>query len=177
MSTEKLKQASNLIREKRYIEAKAILSTISDHPKAQAWVARIDDIMADDDLFEDDDPFENEKPKLNTVNVHKSDSKTVNVDKAKNDDFSAQVHINVTRPPRNYTITSIFVLILYFLFWFPGFITNIIMLNEAQKIYKDSGEHPNGIGCLWVLFIVNLLPVIILGSIVMAGAFQYFGIY
>jgi len=168
MATEKLKQASELIRAKKYIEAKAILSTIADHPKAQEWMVRIDDIMQDDDdPFGDfgNDDFYNEKPKRGKVNVHKSRN-TVNVGKSKNDAFNAYGQVNVKRPTRDYTTLSLFILLLYWVFWLPGLIANIIFLNEAKQVEKDSGKRPDGMGCLWALLVFNVIPFIAICGVI-----------
>jgi hypothetical protein len=46
MSEAKLQAARELIEEKKYLEARAILITIKNDPTAARWIARIDDIRA-----------------------------------------------------------------------------------------------------------------------------------
>jgi hypothetical protein len=140
MAESKLETARQLIIEKQYDAARAVLETISDHPKAREWLAKLDDVAPQQkrklsDLLEDeDDPFYYEdKPK----------------------------RIEVTRPQRDYTNTAILVLILYWVMWLPGLIVNIITLNEANQVERETGRRPEGKGCLVALLWFNVIPAIL----------------
>lgn len=49
MSQAKLQAAKELIEEKKYFEARAILVTIQNNPTATRWIAKIDEIRAKED--------------------------------------------------------------------------------------------------------------------------------
>ncbi len=55
---------------------------------------------------------------------------------------------------RSYTTPAIITLALYFLFWIPGVIANIVYLNAARQDKQQSGLDPQGRGCLIALAIV-----------------------
>ncbi len=154
---EKLQQASQLIRAKRYQQARTILQTIPDHPKAQEWMARIDDILFQQDPFADvpfsddeiaayavgepvdvpiDEPYYDERPKRKNVYVEDNP---------------------IIAPKRDYAMLAIFTLVLYWVFWLPGFIFNLYFLQEARRYKRETGSHPNGLGCLWWVLIFNII--------------------
>lgn len=61
---------------------------------------------------------------------------------------------------RSYTTPAMITLALYFLFWIPGVIANIVYLVAANDDRRKSGLDPQGRGCLLMLGIVFiLLPV------------------
>ena len=145
---EKLQQASHLIRAQRYQEARAILETIPDHPKAQEWMAKIDDILFQQDPFADT-PFTDddiaayalgEKPKRKHVYVEATP---------------------ITSPKRDYALMAVIAMFLYWVFWLPGFGMNIYFLMEARREKRETGVHPGGLGCLWWLLFFNVIvPVV-----------------
>lgn len=55
---------------------------------------------------------------------------------------------------KSFTTPAIITLVLYFVFWIPGFIANIVYYNEANSIQKRTGREPEGKGCLLALLIV-----------------------
>ena len=62
---------------------------------------------------------------------------------------------------KSFTGRSFIVWLLYWLFWFPGLIMNIVWLNEASRVKRLVGQSPPGYGCLWTLLIVYLvLPIL-----------------
>lgn len=145
MAESKLETARQLIVEKQYAAARAVLETIPDHPKAREWLAKLDEIAPKDkrkldDLVDaEDDPFYYD------------------------DSFGASEspRIQVTRPQRDYTSTAILVLILYWVMWLPGLIVNIITLNEANQVERETGRRPEGKGCLVALLWFNVIPAIL----------------
>jgi hypothetical protein len=82
------------------------------------------------------------------------------------------------REPQSFTIKAVIVLALYWVFWIPGLIANILFLNEARSVAKRTQVRPDGIGCLWWLMIANsvfvsvfvVVGVLILISIAITGS-------
>src|SRR5262245_39968562 len=70
---------------------------------------------------------------------------------------------------KSYTGSAVLVFFLYLLFWLPGFIVNYIYLDEAQKIEKIAGQSLPGTGCLYVMFWLNVIGLIL--GIACAGLF------
>lgn len=140
MAESKLETARQLIVEKQYDAARAVLETIADHPKAREWLAKLDEIAPkdkrklDDLISDDNDPFYYD------------------------DSFGGTARVQVTRPYRDYTNTAILVLILYWIMWLPGLIVNIITLNEANQVERETGSRPEGKGCLVALLWFNVIP-------------------
>lgn len=145
MAESKLETARQLIVEKQYEAARAVLLTIRDHPQARKWLAKLDEIAPQekrklgDLLGEEDDPFRSPY----------------------NEEFGTP-RVNVTRPTRDYTNTAILVLILYWLMWLPGLIVNIITLNEANQVERETGIRPEGKGCLVGLLWFNVIPALLI---------------
>jgi hypothetical protein len=64
---------------------------------------------------------------------------------------------------RDYTSAATFILILYFLGWFPGFFFNLIKLLIAT-FEKDAYDHVQGFGCLvWLLIVCGFGPIALFG--------------
>lgn len=61
---------------------------------------------------------------------------------------------------KSYIGPAILVLFLYWLFFIPGLIANLLYLQDAKKTSKIAGEKPSGYGCLIALLIYSLLPFI-----------------
>ncbi len=146
MAESKLETARQLIIEKQYDAARSVLLTIRDHPQAQAWLDKLDEVAPKEkrklgDLLDNDNPFE-DAPYEGSYG-------------------SGSVRVNVTRSGRDYTNTAILVLILYWVLWLPGLIVNIIMLNEVNQVERDTGTRPEGKGCLVALLWFNVVPLLL----------------
>lgn len=67
---------------------------------------------------------------------------------------------------KNYVSNAFIVLILYFVFYLPGLIFNIVWLREIKSVKMQSGTYPSGTGCLTVLyiffFVIPLLSILIM---------------
>jgi hypothetical protein len=61
---------------------------------------------------------------------------------------------------RSFTGSAVLVFVLYWLLWLPGLVTNIMYLNEARRVKRITGRSPSGMGCLWVLLIFAIAPLI-----------------
>ena len=165
MAEERLNRARELIRAKRYREARQILEPIADNATAAQWLVRIDERLAQESPFEDD-PF---------ADVGSSGGGYVNYasEKPKRSPYDTDGGVSVSRPERDYTLISIIILVLYWVFWLPGLIVNIIMLNEARQKVRESGVRPSGMGCLWALLLFNVVPLLlfcaVIGSLILVG--------
>lgn len=69
----------------------------------------------------------------------------------------------VNAEQKSFTTPAIITLVLYFVFWIPGLIANIVYLNEANNVQRVSGRAPEGKGCLIAMLVVFVvLPVLLL---------------
>jgi len=60
--------------------------------------------------------------------------------------------------------------VMYWFFWLPGFIMNIVYLNEAKQVEQLTGSKPPGKGCLsLLLFVYVTVPLILLVLILATG--------
>jgi hypothetical protein len=80
---------------------------------------------------------------------------------------------------QSFTGKAVVAYLLYFLGYVPGLIFNIMFLNEANRVQKETGRTPSGVGCLWATLIASVAPlvffgfiffVVILGAIAAAGS-------
>jgi hypothetical protein len=55
---------------------------------------------------------------------------------------------------RSFTTPAVITMILYFVFWLPGLIVNLVYLNEARALQRQTGREPDGKGCLVALLVV-----------------------
>ena len=134
-----LQQASELIKQKRYHEAKSILVMV-DHPTAREWLAKIDTLLNDPFMAQSQQPAyppQQYPPQYNAV------------------------------PPKSYIGASMGLFLFYFFFWIPGIIFNIMYINEANRIQKETGQTPAGVGCLYIMLLPNIL---VCGLIIVAIA-------
>ena len=58
---------------------------------------------------------------------------------------------------KSYTGSAIVVLILYWIFWIPGLIANVIYYQEAKRMEKIAGHGLPGVGCLTILLLFNVI--------------------
>jgi hypothetical protein len=66
---------------------------------------------------------------------------------------------------KSYVGSSVVVFLLYCLCYIPGLIFNIMWLGEARKTKRLTGVTPSGTGCLWIMFIIGLIPWVFIGFI------------
>lgn len=72
------------------------------------------------------------------------------------------IYVQQPRPPRSFVGPAFIVLVLYIVFWFVGFILNIVYLREAKNEQYATGYSPEGRGCLIaLLWIMGIIPVIL----------------
>jgi hypothetical protein len=57
---------------------------------------------------------------------------------------------------KSYVGAAITTFVAYLFFWLPGVIFNIMYINDARRMQKIAGRGLPGVGCLWILLIVNL---------------------
>ena len=63
---------------------------------------------------------------------------------------------------KSYVGAAVLVLLLYCLFYLPGLIVNCLYLDDARKTAKVAGTTPTGVGCLWIMLLLGLLPLIVI---------------
>lgn len=66
----------------------------------------------------------------------------------------------------SFTNKAVLTFFLYWLAYIPGLIFNIMYLNEANNIKKETGRTPEGMGCLWATLIGSFVPVLFVCMIV-----------
>ena len=75
---------------------------------------------------------------------------------------------------KSYEIAYVLTGLLYCLFWIPGFIVNIVMMNEGRRMEKIAGQALPGVGFLVIMFWLNIIAIILgvlfLIIILIAGA-------
>jgi hypothetical protein len=72
---------------------------------------------------------------------------------------------------RSFTTPAIITLVLWFVFWVPGLIANIVYLKEATNVEKLTGRTPEGKGCLvGMLWGFIGIPAILLVILVIASS-------
>ncbi len=72
---------------------------------------------------------------------------------------------------KSYTGAAVLVFLLYWLFWIPGFIVNVIYYNEAKRTQRVAGQSPAGMGCLTFMLIFAVV------SIVLTACSAFFGLF
>lgn len=83
-------------------------------------------------------------------------------------DYEALRRMNAEQ--KSFTTPAIITLVLYFVFWLPGLIANIVYLNEANTVQRISGRAPEGKGCLIAMLVVFVgLPVALFCVFAAAG--------
>lgn len=61
---------------------------------------------------------------------------------------------------KSYVGASLAVFLLYLLFYFPGLVFNMMWLREASAVQRSTGKAPPGKGCLTLMLVVGLVPLI-----------------
>jgi hypothetical protein len=126
--------ARDLIKQKRYQEARNILIKIN-HPTAKEWIVKIDDIL--------DDPFSGQIQKpTKPLQIYPKQS------------YQPQYN---SVSEKSYIGASMGLFLFYMFFWLPGLIFNIMYLNEANRVKEQTGKTPAGMGCLQLMLLPNLL--------------------
>jgi hypothetical protein len=67
-----------------------------------------------------------------------------------------EAHRRQAAAMRSYVTPAVITLALYFVFWLPGLISNVVYLVAANSDSRISGTVPQGRGCLLALLIVFL---------------------
>lgn len=71
---------------------------------------------------------------------------------------------------KSYTTQAVITMLLYFVFWLPGLIANVLFLMDARRMQRIAGQSLSGVGCLWILLAIQIIPVLIACVIVAALA-------
>lgn len=73
-----------------------------------------------------------------------------------NQAFDFEVERRRAAVARDYTTPAVIALVLYFVFWIPGFIANLVYWSHASRDQALTGHPPQGKGCLLALLIGGL---------------------
>jgi hypothetical protein len=73
---------------------------------------------------------------------------------------SYEDHRRIAMAGSSFTGKAVITLVLYWIFYVPGLIANILFYKEAREVKRVTGRAPQGMGCLSVMFWA--LPVLIL---------------
>lgn len=60
---------------------------------------------------------------------------------------------------KSYVGASVATFFVYWIFYLPGLIVNLMYLNDANKTSDIAGQKPSGYGCLVFMLILGLLPL------------------
>lgn len=71
---------------------------------------------------------------------------------------------------KDYYVHAWAAFMLYFVGWLPGLIFNLLVLGRARKDGKMLGRGVSGVGCLWLLLIMNLVIPALIVLFVTSGA-------
>ncbi len=63
---------------------------------------------------------------------------------------------------KSYITAAVITFVVYWFFYLPGLIVNLLYLTEARKTAKIAGRSPAGLGCLWAMLIIGLLPLLLI---------------
>lgn len=72
---------------------------------------------------------------------------------------------------KSYTGAAVLTFLLYWLFWLPGFIVNILYYNEAKRTARVAGHSLPGMGCLSIMLVLAVV------SIVISACGAFFGLF
>ncbi len=71
---------------------------------------------------------------------------------------------------KDYYVHAWATFMLYFLGWLPGLIFNLLVLSRARKDGRIIGKGMSGVGCLWLLLIMNVVIPALIILFVTSGA-------
>jgi hypothetical protein len=63
---------------------------------------------------------------------------------------------------KSYIGAAALVFLLYSLGWLPGFIANWLYLQEAKRMENTAGQSLSGVGCLSLMFWLNLIALVVI---------------
>lgn len=69
---------------------------------------------------------------------------------------------------KSYIGPAVLTFFVYWLFYLPGLIVNLLYLNDANRTSRVAGQKPTGYGCLIVLFFLGILPLIFTVMIILS---------
>lgn len=96
-------------------------------------------------------------------------------------DKSGTMTVRQLATMKSYTGAAILIFFLYWLFFLPGFIFNIIYYREATRMQKIAGHGLPGTGCLAVMLWVNVIGLIlvVVGAclfVALGGSLSFLGL-
>jgi hypothetical protein len=66
---------------------------------------------------------------------------------------------------KSYVGSAVVTFVAYMFFWLPGLIFNIMYLQDARRMERVAGHSLSGVGCLWLLLILNVVVPFVLCSL------------
>ena len=81
-------------------------------------------------------------------------------------------HRKLAMAGRSFTGPAVITLVLYFIFWIPGLIANILFYKEAKEIKRVTGHAPQGMGCLSIMFWASIVPLIVVVIVIIPVIFS-----
>ncbi|GAB4341159.1 MAG: hypothetical protein Kow00117_21210 [Phototrophicales bacterium] len=162
MMKDPIEHARQLISAGQYDEARRILTSYKDDPRAYGMLQTLDAIQQGGDFKRKNDQIHGGEPYQGGYQAYQQAEQYpptyggyVSPDPQQPQMYSGFV------PVKSYTGIAIGVLLLYIFFWIAGFIVNIIMLNDASNNKHNPYIRVEGDGCLKSLFVVfGILPLI-----------------
>lgn len=85
--------------------------------------------------------------------------------------YSYEDHRKIAYASKSFTGVAVLTLFLYFIFWIPGLIANIMFYKEAREVRRVTGHAPAGMGLLSFMFWASLVPFLLLIVIVIPAIF------
>ncbi len=76
---------------------------------------------------------------------------------------------------KSYVGAAIITFVAYCFFWLPGIIFNVMYINDARRSQQVAGHNLPGVGCLYLLLIVNLAWIVIACSLITGGGILSLG--
>jgi len=71
---------------------------------------------------------------------------------------------------KNYTVYAIAALAMYTFLWIPGLVLNVVFLNQANRDQRETGQAPEGKGCLlWLLWVFGIIPFVVIMVLLVIG--------
>lgn len=81
---------------------------------------------------------------------------------------ASETEIAIARQ-KSYVGSAIITLIAYWFFWLPGLIFNIMYINDAKRSQAIAGHKLPGVGCLWILLLLNVAWILVLCGLLSGG--------
>ena len=114
------------------------------------------------------------KPSASSENSNESESLSssksgVDEKQSEKEKTPPDQHVKAQHEGKSYVSKAFLSLVLYWILFIPGFITNLVFLGQANKTRRITGRSPSGRGCLIMLFLFHVVPILFVLLLVVAG--------